>query len=241
MANLYCITRELWRSSSTLSDFKIYKGKLSREDIATLIETFEFAIDEVPIEYISDVLRNSENLFAFLVDKNSNGVFDFYKYLNDYFEGSASINPVNAKMMFPRSLSRGIYSEYEGEEVSKSPSIDYDDEEATGYMDSEPEEDNIEVVLRYDATGAKVRVSGDKEVVLGRSQKTADFVIEGNSNISRNHAKVYIKNGKAYIQDMKSANCTFVNNSKVEPGEDKVISTGDVIMLADEKFTVNIV
>ena len=94
MANLYCITKTLWRSSSTLSDFKVYKGKLSREDVATLIETFEFAIDEVPVEIIIDVLKNSDNLFAFLVDNDSKGNFDFYKYLNDYFEGSANINPV---------------------------------------------------------------------------------------------------------------------------------------------------
>lgn len=237
MANLYCITRDLWSTSRTLKDFNIYKGKLSREDVATLIETFERANADVPVEMIVDVLKNSDDMFAFLVDRNGNGAFDFYKFLNDHYENNTVISPLNSKLMFPRNLSRGIYTEYDGEDYDADASGEMDDEEgATGYMDaSEPEV--VRLFLKYDANDDKIPFD-IQGILIGRSKKDSQYVIFGNSNVSRKHIKIYLSQGKTYVEDENSSNGTYVNGDRLEKGETREVGVGDIVMVADEKFTV---
>ena len=233
MANLYCITNELWQSSRSLRDFSIYKGKLSREDVATLIETFELASSDVPVEVISDVLKNSDDMFAFLIDKNCGGKFDFYKYLNDHYEHNATISPLNSKLMFPRNLSRGIYTEYE--ESYEEDEI-YDEEDgATGFMDVEEEEEPL--YLRYDANGDKLAFD-ESGLVIGRSRKESQYIIPGNGNISRKHIKIFKLEGKFFIKDTDSSNGTYINGKNIGKGNTKEVGIGDVVVIADEKFTV---
>lgn len=241
MANICCVTRDVLESSSSLSGFIPYRGRLSREDVATLVETFEFAMSEVPVDVIADVLRCPEGYFAFLIDRSRTGDFDFYKYLNEGFVGNIRISPVNAKAVFPRSLSRGIYSEYAGGEEEDFPSTDMDDDEgATGFMD---EEDlsalgiQEQYILTYMRDGSAIPITA-RGTTIGRSQKTADFVIHGNSNVSRPHAKVYLLNGSPMLHDENSKNGTFVKGVRVRPDRDVKLSIGDVVMLADEKFIV---
>lgn len=235
MANLYCITKELWNSSRSLKDFNIYKGKLNREDVATLVETFERAIADVPVEVISDVLKNSEDLFAFLIDKNGDGMFDFYKYLNDHYENNTTISPLNSKMMFPRNLSRGIYTEYEGE---YEDDYDDDDEGATGYMDGDDDEEEVvQLFLKYDANGDKIPID-IQGTIIGRSRKSSQYAIPSNGNLSREHIRIYLSGGEIYVEDRNSSNGTFINGDKLAKGETREAGIGDTIMLADEKFTV---
>lgn len=236
MANLYCITKELWQSSRSLKDFNIYKGKLSREDVATLIETFECASSDVPVEVISDVLKNSDDLFAFLIDRNVDGKFDFYKFLNEHYENNTVISPLNSKLMFPRNLSRGIYTEYEGDYGDNDASDEMDDDEGvTGYMDSE---DEVEVLyLKYDGNGDKIPIDVHG-TTIGRSRKESQYVISGNGNLSRKHIRVYQSCGKFYVEDTNSSNGTFINGRRLGKGETSEVCLGDTILLADEKFTV---
>lgn len=231
MANLYCITKELWQSSRSLRDFNIYKGKLSREDVATLIETFELASSDVPVEVISEVLKNSNDMFAFLIDRDCGGKFDFYKYLNDHYENNATISPLNSKLMFPRNLSRGIYTEYE-----EAYEEDYDDDEegATGYMDADEEEI---LCLRYDSIGEKLPFNVDG-LTIGRSRKESQYVITGNGNLSRKHIKIYKSGSKYYVEDTNSSNGTYINGKNIGKGATREVNVGDVIIIADEKFTV---
>lgn len=236
MANLYCITKELWQSSRSLRDFNIYKGKLSREDVATLIETFECASADVPVEVISDVLKNSDDLFAFLIDRNVDGNFDFYKYLNDHYENNTVISPLNSKLMFPRNLSRGIYTEYEGDYDDNDASAEMDDEEgATGYMDMGDEPETL--YLKYDGNGDRIPIDVHG-TTIGRSHKESQYVISGNGNLSRKHIRVYLSGGKAYVEDTNSSNGTFINGNRLDKNETREVSLGDIVMLADEKFTV---
>ena len=245
MANLCCITKDLWKSK--LSDFRPFKGKLSREDVATLLETFEFAQRDVPVEVISDVLINSQRFFAFLVDSECDGSFDFYKFINDNFSGSVSVNCINGKFMFPKALSKGIYSEYEvgeeaysdGQDAVEEESME-DDEGKTGFMDEE-ELNEIMGISKYFLYYKKVDYSlpiTNSVTIIGRSRKQSDYVIQGNTNVSRSHAKVYLKDGEPCIEDDKSANGTFVNGTRVKPGEVVRLNVGDVVMLAEERFVV---
>lgn len=70
----------------------------------------------------------------------------------------------------------------------------------------------------------------DKEsVVLGRDD-VCDIVIP-ERQISRQHLRIYIQEGKHFIQDLDSRNGTWLNGQKVE-GRPYELYTGDEIQLA---------
>lgn len=229
MANLYCITNEILAVNSSIADFKPYKGRLSREDVATLVEVFEFALKEVPTEVIVDVLRNAEGYFAFLINTNEKGSFDFYRYLNTGYDGGTIIGPVNAKLMFPKALSRGIYTEYYNEYEDEYD--DDDDDVATGYMDSddfdednepeveEPKEPTIVYELKNMKTGERIQF-GEAPTSVGRSSKLSDYVVKGNNLVSRKHCSIWIgRDGKPLLKDEDSSFGTFINNKKLAEGQ----------------------
>ncbi|MBA7702515.1 hypothetical protein ES703_111284 [subsurface metagenome] len=66
--------------------------------------------------------------------------------------------------------------------------------------------------------------------IIGRS-KDADFVLEKDSNISRNHAKIFMEADKVWIEDLKSTNGSIVNNIKIS--EKTELSSGSSIILGN--------
>ena len=84
-------------------------------------------------------------------------------------------------------------------------------------------------------TGEKIDISG-AEFVIGKERRKVNYCITGNNSISRSHAKVISRAGSHYVVDMNSTNFTFVNGSKLVPGQEKEIKDGDKIKLADEEF-----
>lgn len=65
-----------------------------------------------------------------------------------------------------------------------------------------------------------------EETIIGRIQEN-DIVID-NLAVSRRHAKIYVKDGKAVIKDLGSANGTFVNGLQVDEVE---LKSGDIILI----------
>src|SRR5574341_965905 len=65
-----------------------------------------------------------------------------------------------------------------------------------------------------------------EETFIGRIQEN-DIMID-NLAVSRRHAKIYIKDGKAVIKDLGSANGTFVNGVQVDEVE---LKGGDKILI----------
>lgn len=244
MANLACITKELLRENSSLSSFRKYEGKLSREDVATLVETFEFALKETTSEYISSVWKNNKGYFAFMKVPEKDGTFDFYGYLNEHYEGDVEITPLNAKFMYSQALSRGIYSWYpnDSEDILESnrssDDVDEDDEEVpTGFMDVDEIESPVRFFLVQVSTGDRFEF-GSPSKRVGRSSKTAEYVIRSNINISRPHAEIWLRNNKPFIKDLGSANGTYVEGNKLESGVNTELKKGSKVMLADEAFMV---
>lgn len=69
-------------------------------------------------------------------------------------------------------------------------------------------------------------------VTIGR---TPDNVIQLEADlVSRRHAAVVKQNGEVWVEDLRSTNGTFVNGSKVEPGQRVKVGHGDRIRLGRE-------
>lgn len=76
------------------------------------------------------------------------------------------------------------------------------------------------------------------DAVIGKKQELVDLVIPFNKMISRKHCRVTNMNGIYYINDEGSANGTFVNGIRLNPGQKIQMNRGDVIRLADSDFQI---
>ena len=66
---------------------------------------------------------------------------------------------------------------------------------------------------------------------VARSKPTDNNAIFDCKVLSRNHALLWYKEGKFFLQDTKSSNGTFVNNSRLSKGaeEPREICSGDIL------------
>lgn len=98
-------------------------------------------------------------------------------------------------------------------------------------------------LLRMIAMNApsRVEISVTKdEFVIGKKADCCDGIIGFNKMISRAHCKI-LKRGAMYmIEDLQSANGTYVNKIRLRPNEPTPIKHGDVIRLANSDFQVKI-
>lgn len=79
----------------------------------------------------------------------------------------------------------------------------------------------------------------DKDnVLIGKKQELVDKVISFNNMISRKHCRITNMNGVFYINDEGSANGTYVNGIRLNPGQKSQINRGDIIRLADSDFQI---
>ena len=64
--------------------------------------------------------------------------------------------------------------------------------------------------------------------IIGKMTDNVNMIID-NPMISRIHAKIYLKEGHYYIEDMNSSNGTYINNNLIQPHSLTEINTGDYI------------
>lgn len=76
------------------------------------------------------------------------------------------------------------------------------------------------------------------EFIIGKKQSVVDGVISFNKMISRIHCKVICKQEDYYIEDLQSANGTYINNVRLQPKVATRIKHGDVVRLANSNFQV---
>lgn len=76
------------------------------------------------------------------------------------------------------------------------------------------------------------------EFTIGKKAELVDGVIPFNSMISRKHCRITRRGNTYYITDEGSANGTYVNRSRIAPGQPCQINRGDVIRLADSDFQI---
>ncbi len=71
---------------------------------------------------------------------------------------------------------------------------------------------------------------------IGRTNGN-DFVISGRT-VSRRHARLWFDNGRWYLEDLQSANGTFVNGNRIY--QVVMLNDGDVINFGDEAVTFSV-
>lgn len=72
--------------------------------------------------------------------------------------------------------------------------------------------------------------------VIGKSKLHADYAIENNTSISREHCTFIRSDKLTYIRDNNSTNGTYVNGTKLVPGRLALLNDGTKIRLANEEF-----
>ena len=88
-------------------------------------------------------------------------------------------------------------------------------------------------------TSAGVDILIDKSYfVLGKWAAQVDGVIGYTPTISRTHCALHRNGEDVYIEDLGSANGTFVNDKRLEPYEGVKITPKDTIRLAREGFAI---
>lgn len=92
--------------------------------------------------------------------------------------------------------------------------------------------------LTRQVTGEKIEL-GKPSFVLGKNPEKSDYAVADNTNISRVHAVITMRNGRYYVMDQNSTNGTFINGRIIKAGQEKEILPGDCLMLANEEFIFN--
>lgn len=92
--------------------------------------------------------------------------------------------------------------------------------------------------LTRQVTGEKIEL-GKPSFVLGKNPEKSDYVVADNTNISRVHAVITMRNGRYYVMDQNSTNGTFINGRIIKAGQETEILPGDCLMLANEEFIFN--
>ncbi len=80
----------------------------------------------------------------------------------------------------------------------------------------------------------------EDDFVIGRSREEADGVLQLSNAVSRRHCLITKINRNYFVQDMDSANCTYVNGTRIPPYELMQLEQNDVLSLANVDMRVNL-
>jgi hypothetical protein len=97
-------------------------------------------------------------------------------------------------------------------------------------------------------TRRTVSLSADREIVVGRLDAahgifpeldmTPDSGLEG--GVSRRHARIYVREGVCFIEDLDSTNGTFLNGERITPYLPYAFQDGDVLTFGTLRLEFNI-
>jgi pSer/pThr/pTyr-binding forkhead associated (FHA) protein len=79
--------------------------------------------------------------------------------------------------------------------------------------------------------GKEIQMTTDS-IVFGRDSSSSCVI--PNERISRQHARVFLQDGRWMLEDLLSKNHTRLNNVKIEPNSPKLLSDGDHIQFATQ-------
>lgn len=202
------------------------------EDVATVLDMYERALGVFKPEDIVGVVEKN-GYYAVVIDTEGGNTFDLFPWVNSLYKSDNEVTCVNAKFLYPNSISRGEYLEVDEREQGTGD-FDDSDEAPTGFLDSDAP-DIEKHYVHHNATGNSIPIVDERGVVFGRSSSRVEYPVD-NSLMSRVHARIYKINGKYMVSDLGSKNGTFVDGLRVLQGRDAELSVGSNIRMADEMF-----
>ena len=74
------------------------------------------------------------------------------------------------------------------------------------------------------------------EYRIGKKRDSVDGCITFSNAVSRVHCRIAERGGRYYVEDMGSANGTFINGMRINPGREFPLTPGDTLKMADLEF-----
>jgi serine phosphatase RsbU (regulator of sigma subunit) len=87
------------------------------------------------------------------------------------------------------------------------------------------------VIQKGPQSGQRFQLRQDGNII-GRSPAECQIVLEATA-VSRKHARIVFKEGRYFVEDLKSRNQTLLNDKKVEPERPMPLGPGDRIKICD--------
>lgn len=79
------------------------------------------------------------------------------------------------------------------------------------------------------------RLKNEGETLIGRMKDSVDCHIEYNP-VGKVHARALIKGGRCFLKDLDSTNGTYINDVRLQTGEERELTDGDRVTFADRDF-----
>ena len=117
-----------------------------------------------------------------------------------------------------------------------------DEDMTMAFPDDDDDDKTVALIDDEPAVAKLIRLSDNKVITcrgdafsVGKSLKSANYVVAENEKISRRHATFYKKDGQYFVVD-SSKNGTRVNGAAAVQGQYTPVRDGDKITFADEDF-----
>ena len=99
--------------------------------------------------------------------------------------------------------------------------------------------DEMEIILTDVRNGGRRYSAIIKDgITIGKSSKSSDLVITGDTTISRTHCRITSDGGRVYLEDMGSTNGTWVNRERVQSSVELV--SGDTLRIGNTELSIEI-
>lgn len=94
-------------------------------------------------------------------------------------------------------------------------------------------------------TESRLKINGtalirsEQGQIIGRSAQFADYVLNLET-VSRKHLHLMIKDGTLFVEDLKSANGSAINDHSLVPGQLYELKPGDLLKIGLQSYSVNL-
>ena len=188
--------------------------------------------------YMNDITREMQ--FIYMPFENAGNRTSLIEFVDRVIHSAVPAANEDSKYMTDKP--RDYYAHYSGDEDATTILIDEEsttllveeeDEEGTVLLDGGGQE-KLPILYRV-STEEKIRIQ--KSVFrIGTKRGDADYSVDNNQAVSRNHAEVIRREDRCFIKDLDSMNKTYVNGQMIPARQETEIYDGDSLKLADEEF-----
>ncbi len=101
------------------------------------------------------------------------------------------------------------------------------------------ETDESDLTLIVIGSGERIDLRGQSEYTLGRADPESKIYVDvdmsdhggWDAGVSRRHARIFRQEGQFYLEDLRSANGTYLNETRLRPGQFELLHAGDMVKL----------